>query len=50
MFVRIRPSPNGMAYGYTPEADALSRQLQRPRRAGKLRTMQGQRWEVRNDK
>jgi hypothetical protein len=45
----LRLSPNGMAYGYTPEADALSRQLQRLRRAGVLRTTQGHRWEVRND-
>lgn len=32
--------------GYTNEAKALARQLQRSRRAGRSRTTQGQRWEV----
>lgn len=31
---------------YTPEARALAGQLQRLRRQGKLRTVQGQKWEA----
>lgn len=34
-------------YGYTKEARSLAGQLQRLRRQGKLKTLQGQKWEVR---
>ena len=38
-------SPDGRSYGYTPEAQSIRRQLQRLRKANRIRS-EGQRWMI----